>query len=189
MNNIEDIEAEVEEVAPSNVQLPRFISDDFKTNLLQNKVYTPKIKFNYNGYRLDITEKSQGLQKLFALFFPFFDIIENGKTFICDEFETHLHPLIVRELIRFFKVNSVNSQFIFTTNDVNLLDFCLFRRDQIWFAEKNKDGDSRIFSLEDFKIRFDKKILNDYLDGRYGAIPHFKGEDSLADLVDEFINK
>ena len=51
-----------------------------------------------------------------------------------------------------------------------------FRRDEIWFAEKDKDGVSKIYSLADYKIN-DVKVRNDatynkdYLSGRYGAIP------------------
>lgn len=48
------------------------------------------------------------------------------------------------------------------------------RRDEIWFIEKNEIGESKLYSLEAFKTRFDKDIMNAYLDGRYGSVPKFK---------------
>ena len=98
---------------------------------------------------------------------------------IIDEIERSLHPTLVEMIINFFhnsKINKKNAQLIFSTHDTNLLSLDLFRRDQIWFAEKDKDGISTIYSLSDYKIN-DTKVRNDatynkdYLSGRYGAIP------------------
>ena len=55
-----------------------------------------------------------------------------------------------------------------------LLDLQILRQDEIWFVERESDHSTRIYSLSDYKQRFDKNILNDYLIGRYGAIPYFQ---------------
>jgi len=68
---------------------------------------------------------------------------------------------------------------ILTTHEDRLLDLNLLRRDQIWFMEKNVSGNSSLYSLEEFKERFDKNILNAYLEGRYGAIPKLESFYSL----------
>ena len=67
-----------------------------------------------------------------------------------------------------------NIQVIFTTHQSEIMSQDLFRRDQIWFVEKDKNNDSKIYSLDTFNERFDKKISKAYLEGRYGAIPQFK---------------
>ena len=59
-----------------------------------------------------------------------------------------------------------------TTHEDYILNFNLLRRDEIWFVDKNFEGNSNIFSLEEFKERFDKNISTSYLNGRYGGIPN-----------------
>ena len=62
---------------------------------------------------------------------------------------------------------------IVTTHESRLMDFDLLRRDEIWFTEKRKSGETDMYSLEEFNERFDKKIDKAYLEGRYGGIPLF----------------
>ena len=54
------------------------------------------------------------------------------------------------------------------------MDQALFRRDEIWFIERDTDNRSRVYSLDRFKERYDKVLSKAYLEGRYGAIPVFK---------------
>jgi uncharacterized protein len=68
--------------------------------------------------------------------------------------------------------NSNNAQLIFTTHDTNLLDNKLFRRDQIWFVEKDKFSATKLYSLAEFQVRNDASFEKDYIQGRYGAIPY-----------------
>ena len=63
--------------------------------------------------------------------------------------------------------------FIMTTHESRLLNFDLLRRDEIWFVDKNRMGESTIYSLEEYNTRFDQKIDRAYLEGRYGGIPVF----------------
>ena len=83
-----------------------------------------------------------------------------------------LHPNLCYELIELFLKNeSENTQLIATTHESNLLDLDLLRRDEIWFIEKDNQGASNIYSLEEFTPRYDKDIQKGYLLGRFGAIP------------------
>lgn len=92
-----------------------------------------------------------------------------------DEIEPSLHPLLTRHLVQYMQDSSVNprgAQLIFTTHDASLLDQCLLRKDQIWFAEKNeKTAETDIYALAEFELKKDENILDSYLRGRYGAIP------------------
>lgn len=127
--------------------------------------------------RLPLEEESDGTQRFFQLLGPFFETIFLGYTVFIDELEAHLHPLLTRELIKFIQnpeYNRNGAQLIFATHDVTLLDPELFRRDQIWFTEKDKNGGTQLHSMSDYKERRPRKgeaMQKGYLAGRYGAIP------------------
>ncbi len=75
-----------------------------------------------------------------------------------------------------------NAQLVFNTHDTKLLSLGLFRRDQVWFAPKNKLGDAQLYSLSDFKSK-DVRKTNDfevrYINGRYGAVPYLEFFDDI----------
>ena len=123
--------------------------------------------------------ESNGTRKMFHLFDFFMDALKNGMVLFVDELDAKLHPLLTRYIINLFHnsdTNKGNGQLIYSTHDTVNLNKETFRRDEIWFAEKDKDGVSKIYSLADYKIN-DVKVRNDatynkdYLSGRYGAIP------------------
>ena len=122
-----------------------------------------------------LKEESHGTQKLLALSGPFSYILETGSVLIADELDTQLHPLLTRWLIELFhnpQSNPKGAQLIFATHDDSLLDRKLFRRDQIWFTEKNREGSTELFSLWDIRTRNKEDIRKGYLMGRYGAVPY-----------------
>jgi hypothetical protein len=127
--------------------------------------------------------ESQGTQKLFAFAGPILDTLDRGATLFVDEMDTRFHPLLTQALIRAFQsseTNPKNAQLIFVTHDTNLLDARRFRRDQIWFVEKDRFGASHLYSLADFKgVRKDASYEEDYVRGRYGAIPFLGGLNRL----------
>ena len=123
--------------------------------------------------------ESNGTRKMFYLFDFFMDALKYGNVLFIDELDAKLHPLLTRYIINLFhnkKTNIGNGQLIYSTHDTVNLNKDTFRRDEIWFAEKDEDGISEIYSLSDYKIN-DTKVRNDatynkdYLTGRYGAIP------------------
>lgn len=99
-------------------------------------------------------------------------LLTKDKLFLIDELDSSLHPLLVDGLLRLFLTSNTSNQLIITTHELKTLDFDLVRRDEVWFAEKSEKGDSRIYSLEEYKdvARFDRKIDKAYLEGRFGAI-------------------
>jgi uncharacterized protein len=124
-----------------------------------------------------IEDESDGTKRFFELVGPWLDAIIMGKTIVYDELDKSLHPLLTRGLIKFIQnpfPNSPGAQLIFVTHDTSLLDPELFRRDQIWFVEKNNNGESRLYSLADYKekrVRKGEALEKGYLSGRYGATP------------------
>ena len=121
------------------------------------------------------TNESQGTRRLFTLAEPILNALRTGTILIIDELDARLHPILTCEIIRLFNTPQTNprhAQLIFTTHDTNLLGSELFRRDQIWFVEKSRRGESTLYSLVEYKPRNDAAYEKHYIEGRYGAIPY-----------------
>lgn len=123
----------------------------------------------------DFMDESNGTRNLLFLAGPVLDILSKGLVLVIDELDTSLHTLLVRELVRLFHRSEFNTgcaQLIFTTHDTSLLDAPnLFRRDQIWLVEKNRNQASALISLSEFSPRKNEALERGYLTGRYGGIP------------------
>ena len=134
-------------------------------------------------YELNLMNESSGTQILFSFAPILKDVFENGKILVIDEIERSLHPSLVEMIIKFFhnkEINKGNAQLIFNTHDTNLLSLEIFRRDQIWFAEKKPEkGATDLYPLDDFPVRKTENIQKGYLNGRYGAIPFVAMGNSL----------
>lgn len=124
--------------------------------------------------QFDLGEESDGTQKLYRLSGLLINLLEDGGILIIDELEARLHPLITSAIVKLFnspKTNPKNAQLIFTTHDTNLLSGNLFRKDQIWFTEKNRYGATALYSLAEYKIPEQSSFEQDYIAGKYGAVP------------------
>lgn len=126
-------------------------------------------------------EESKGTQKLVYLLGPIYDTLVNGKILLIDELDSRIHTLLSKYLMQLFhKLNIRNAQFAFTLHDTNVLNSETFRRDQIWFTDKNQFGASSLYSLYDYgKVRNDAKFEKNYLKGDYGAIPYIEDMNDL----------
>lgn len=127
-----------------------------------------------NGSVFEFNEESEGTRRLFDLLHVFLDQNRN-KTYIIDEIDKSLHPNMLNRIIEALNLHQkhFDVQTIFTVNQTEIMKQELFRRDQIWFVDKNRDGDSRMYFLHGFHQRNDKVINKAYLEGKYGAIPQF----------------
>ena len=186
---VNEIKAKLEINEVTTDKLPTDIPEPLRILLLNKKQINSEVKFRYNGMDIDYSEESMGIQKIFALGGPLIEILKEGKILIFDELETSLHPYMVTRIIELFnnpKINTKNAQLIFTTHDTNLLDLNQFRRDQIWFVEKNPaDYASDMYSLADLKnVRKDENIEKGYISGKYGAIPYL-GNNLVKDWLGE----
>ena len=118
-------------------------------------------------------EESDGTQRLWELLEVL--LTDEEKIFFIDEIDRCMHPSLTYKFVKnFFELSeNKNVQLVVTTHESRLLDFDLLRRDEIWFVKKQENGDSEIYSLEDYNERFDRKIDKAYLEGRYGGVPVF----------------
>lgn len=122
----------------------------------------------------DARFESFGTLRLLGYAAPLLDALENGKLIVVDEFDTSLHPLLTRYILRMLHsplLSTKGAQMWMTTHDTSLLDPHLLRRDQVWFVEKKKDQSTELYALMEFSPRKNEAIERGYLQGRYGAIP------------------
>jgi len=120
----------------------------------------------------DLTDESDGTRRLLDFIPAFYWILKEDVTFIIDEIDQSIHPALLYDLIKkIMGDNTTKGQLIFTTHESNLLDFSIFRQDEIWFAEKNQESATNLYSLSEYKPRYDLDIRKGYLKGRFGAIP------------------
>lgn len=150
-----------------------------KTEVRNEEVEEHQLRFSHVTEQgetvFDLMDESSGTRNLLFLTGPVLDILRKGLTLVIDELDTSLHTLLVRELVRLFhrpEINTGGAQLIFTTHDTSLLDAPdLFRRDQVWFVEKDSDQASELVSLSEFSPRKNEALERGYLMGRYGGIP------------------
>ena len=119
-------------------------------------------------------DESMGTRNLLFPTGPVLEILDKGMVLVVDELGSSLHPLLVRRLVELFqnsRFNKKGAQLIFTSHDTSLLDQDLFRRDQIWFVEKDRYQASKLYPLSDFSPRKNEALERGYLMGRYGALP------------------
>ncbi|MGC1377042.1 MAG: ATP-binding protein [Anaerolineales bacterium] len=139
-----------------------------------------------NGKTVDLNfllDESKGTQRFFGIGAVITEVLKERQVLYVDEIDSSLHPLLSRAIIQLFhnpQENCRNVQLIFNTHDTTLLDPELFRRDQIWFTEKKKDGSAELYSLAEFSPRKGEALAKNYLQGRYGAIPF------VGNLADEW---
>ncbi len=127
---------------------------------------------------LPFEEESKGTNVLFALGGKILQTLEKGSILFVDEIDTSLHPKLAKFLVLLFQhpvSNPKNAQLIFTTHETTFLDKDLFRKDQIWFTEKNDFGETDLFSAQDFEdAREDTPFDKWYMAGKFGGIPQIK---------------
>ena len=162
-----------------HVKMTWRINDGF-FNIRINKnqeieITTLVLKHNASLFDFSFEEESDGTKRLFDLI----DMLMNKEEdmiFVVDELERSLHPKLTEHFLKLFMDVHSNDkdQLLFTTHKDTIMDQELFRRDEIWFIKRDNRNSSKIYSLDRFKERYDKKLSKAYLEGRYGAIPVFK---------------
>jgi AAA15 family ATPase/GTPase len=129
-------------------------------------------------------EESLGTRRFFGLIGHWVRAFQHSEVIFNDELDASMHPMLTRFMVSMFntpELNTGNAQAIFTTHDSTLLDNSIFRRDQIWFTEKEKNGASHLYPLLQYRPRKDESLQRGYLAGRYGAIPFIGGTSSLVE--------
>ena len=147
---------------------------DFDDSEKEIRFYTKHLGRNGSLYPLNLFAESEGTIKSIMIYIFVQMAIMNNKSLFVDELNTKLHPLLLKFIIDLFYDPDSTAQLIYTTHDTTLMDKKFFRRDQIWFVQKDEFGYSDLSALSDFKVRSDASFEKDYLAGVYGGIPLLK---------------
>lgn len=149
-------------------------------------VKTIKFEHKNNDGEYSFSEESDGTVRILDLIEILLNI-KNDRVYMIDELDRCLHPQLTYKFVEEFlnKDDCSKVQLIVTTHESRLLNFNLVRRDEIWFANREKNGPTNLYSLEDYNERFDKKIDRAYLEGRYGGVPVFETLFPIGDEEDE----
>ena len=143
----------------------------------QQNSFGPLILVNNHGLKDELFlwyDESDGTRRLMDLA-PMIISNEPDVTYIVDELDRSLHPMVVYEFVLRFtnsEASQLKKQLIFTTHQTCLLDQELLRRDEIWFVQKERDGHSELYSLDQYNERSNKNIERMYLNGDFDAIPN-----------------
>ena len=180
---IGDVRVILKEFSPEMLpeELPSELKQHLQENMSEAKFPEVHVSHDTSGgppVELDLDDESDGTQKMFALAAPWLDTLANGHVIVFDELHDNLHPALVRFLVDRFhdpEANSKGAQLVFTTHDTSILSQDVFRRDQVWFCERNSRHETRVFPLTDFRPRRGiENLERSYLSGRYGALPYIR---------------
>lgn len=142
-----------------------------------DNLYASAIVSNHGNDKdfFDYKDESDGTRRLFDLIAVYQAALEN-RVILIDEIDRSLHSKATQEFIRYFYdlTDGIATQIIATSQDLSIMDSDFLRQDEIWFMERQANHSSKLYSLNKYKARFDKKIEKDYLLGRYGATPIFR---------------
>lgn len=171
----EDLLTDPEEKGKRRGHLIKSPNSIYKLTAEDNEVIIEEIRFIHqsSAASFSMEEESDGTKRIIEIFSILFD--KQKKVYIVDELDRSLHPnLTVRFVEEFLKKES-EVQLIVTTHEEKLLDLNMLRRDQVWFVDKH-DGNSELYTLDQYRERFDKDIEKEYLSGRYGSVPNIDFE-------------
>jgi len=132
-------------------------------------------------FKLELEDESDETRKLMSLAPAIESVLKKGGVLLVDEIERELHPMLVNFIVAKFQSKNSNpngAQIIFTTHNTELMNLELLRKDQIYFADKNRnDGSSELYSVTDFMTKTADNIRKGYLAGKYGATPDLEIEE------------
>lgn len=190
--NISSIEVDTKEISgvaalPFQIMVQGKVIPPNEGKHYDVEITTGHTVINENGekteFLLTLQDESLGTQLLFFYGPLLKDAFEKGKTIVLDEIDKSMHPSLVRFIINLFKdpdINKYGAQLIVTTHETGILSLDIFRRDQIYFTEKDaRTGVTDLYSLDEFSVRKTENIQKGYLMGRYGAIPFLQGGEVL----------
>ena len=157
----------------------RFVFTRTDGEIVANKLVVFHTRPDGTDAEFEFHQESEGSRRVIDLLPAFVreTPFSLNRVYVIDELNRSLHPLLTRKLIETYLAScdaQSRAQLLFTTHDVSLMDQQMFRRDEMWAAEKNSEGNSTLFPFSDYKdIRYDKDIRKSYLQGRLGGVPRF----------------
>ncbi|WP_235784794.1 AAA family ATPase [Serratia fonticola] len=186
--DIDDISVKKDKFNPSDLpeEMPDYVKEMIVKNMKDEDVFEIKTLHKDNRGELisfNLGDESDGTRKVFSFAGPWMHSLKHGNILFIDELHDNLHPKLVGFLVALFhskKTNPNNAQLVFTTHETSILTQNVFRRDQVWFCDKDENKATVIYPLTDFSPRKGREDLEAaYLSGRYGALPFIKKMEAI----------
>ena len=134
-------------------------------------------------YRLNMRDESDGTCKILSMLPAVLTTLTKGGLLLADELDSKLHPQLLRFLLELYtdpEVNAARAQLVFTCQDISIMKNDVLRRDEIWFAARDEQSVSRLWSLYELRdekgapVKSTAAYDKQYLAGRYGADPYLR---------------
>ena len=123
-------------------------------------------------HRIQFDEESRGTLRYVGLGGVVHELIRNRGIVPIDELEASLHPDLVAFLIQMFLMNTIESQIIATAQNQSIMELAYMRSDMVWLCEKDEEGASQYYSVQEFGLHKKINIANAYRAGKLGAKPY-----------------
>ena len=175
-DKLEDIPAMMIDMIMRDNSVSEVVKDQIRKNPVSHSFQVRmQHSTSHGNVQLDYSQESNGTKRFYELSSVLLQLVKSPHFVAIDELECRMHPELYKHFIILFLTNAKNSQMVFTTHLREFLDNSnLFRKDAIWFTEKNDDGETELYSLADFTENEISKlsVFEAYKAGRFGAIPH-----------------
>lgn len=161
--------------------------DGMKKMILENFKIQPLFFHGKNKNAFELKDESGGTNRVYDIAPILLETLRDGTVLLFDELDVQLHPYIAELIIKLFndpEVNTENAQLIYTTHNINLLNSDYMRRDQLLFTQKDSDGATELYGMDEFKVRKDIDFAKWYMDGRFDALPQIRYQE-LKDILRE----
>jgi AAA15 family ATPase/GTPase len=181
--NINSIEFKEEGKAAINIlkegdvlRLDDIVVQKKNGKLIVKRLVSYHQRFDNREVYFGLDKESDGSRRVIDILPAIIDLQSSDRIYVIDEINRSLHPDLTKAFItEYLNGCSENSraQLLITLHDIQLIDQDIFRRDEIRFTERERDGNTNLFSLSDFEgVHHDKDILKSYQQGRFGGIPN-----------------
>lgn len=178
------------EIDLSKIKLPDKMPDEIKKIILEKSKIQPLFFHGKSKDAFELKDESGGTRRVYELAPVLFKTLSDGTVLLFDELDVQLHPYIAELVIKLFndpEVNTENAQLIYTTHNINLLNSDYMRRDQLLFTQKDSDGATELYAMDEFKVRKDIDFARWYMEGRFDALPQIRYQE-LKDILNEVEN-
>ena len=156
--------------------ISKFVDEKGKSRGYTVKAEKPIIFFQRQDMDLNLPLyfESLGNQTLVNIFPSIIYCCKQNSLLLIDEFSSGFHNKLEELIIKYFLLNSKESQVIFTSHSTNLLNTKLLRPDQIYTVDFEPNEGSFIERFSDENPREAQNLEKMYLSGKFGSLPNYK---------------
>lgn len=147
------------------------IPDDQKFNIMHDVIFT---NHSVNGdFNIESNDQSMGTLRYIERLDYLYDMIMGNHIYLLDEIGSNLHYDLTVYYLNLFLMNSQpQSQLIFATHNIMLLDEDFVRRDMVYLVDKDSQtAESQYTRVCDMGLHKNLSLFKAYKIGKLGAVP------------------